>query len=507
MKETIDERIMKDKHSVLMTAVVLHYNNGDVIYDAIDSVLNQDYPHIELIVSDDFSGNFDGEAIKNYIESNKGPNIERVVVRQNETNLGTVAHLEQVRLESQGEVELLVAADDCWHDEGVFSAFAGFFEEGGPDVEFVTSQIEMCDERLETVESLFVTPAVQQMLLNGDMQSLIDYEAYNCGLAGPGSAFRRSYFDKIGKLSEHYAIVEDWPAHVRWLRMGKRIYYLDRVTLKHRHGGISHSANSDWPQHYYSYRKDIERIYSIEIEPYKDKLTPEALTKAEALHRFNEALCCSLENRVSVLIMLGGGSHDEAAIDSAMQQNSMNYEVVIGCKRDQVEWIVRRTNDGYTQSPSIRRIRLVIGCEEDQELRFSCLKEESRSELCLCVPPGQELNGSSALLAFVYKEVTGCDLGNGADAFVRPCKDDRKAQKNSARTLVLRKRIVNFIQMKKIEEDLLYITLVLLALTAIQLFAPVYGGVLSVLLWVLLVLEAFLLVARVVVFGIQKITV
>ena len=46
--------IQKKEHS----CILLSYNTGEMLYDAIDSILMQDYPFIELIVADDGSENF-----------------------------------------------------------------------------------------------------------------------------------------------------------------------------------------------------------------------------------------------------------------------------------------------------------------------------------------------------------------------------------------------------------------------------------------------------------------
>lgn len=494
-----------DGQCVLITAIVLHYNNGDVIYETIDSILMQDYPRIELIVSDDCSDCFDVDLINDYIEGNKRSNIERVVVRKNEVNLGTVAHLERLRMETSGEIELLIAADDCWHDEGVFSSFAQVFDEIGPEAEFVTSQIEMCDETLQTVESLFVSPLVRQMLLNGDMQSLRDLVSYDCALAGPGSAFRRSFFEKIGSLSNYYTIIEDWSAHVRWLGMGQRIYFLDKITLKHRHGGISHSASSDWPQHFYSYRKDIERIFNIEIEPYKERFSPEAFAKAERAHRFSEACCCSLDNRVSVLILLDGSDSDLAALNSVLWQSNMNYELIIGCTSERAEWVIEKTNSRYTQSPSIKRIKLVLDCEGGPDACRAALEQEAQSSYSIFVPPGKKLSGSSALLSFVYAAVMSRSIDDEPVEYIASSKTKAQALGRSRIfSIAKKKRMANFAQIRKIEEDLLFIFLTLLGLLIVDSYSSGFSGALHVALWVAFSAEAFLLIARIGVFFFRK---
>ena len=137
----------------LISAVIIHYNNGEYIFETISSILQQDYPNIEILISDDCSPKgFDVNRIIDFINENRKDNIKRVVINENKKNLGTVKNLEAIRKKEHGEYELLIAGDDVWHDEHVFSAFAERFDELGPDAEWIISQMEMRDEKLKTVQ-------------------------------------------------------------------------------------------------------------------------------------------------------------------------------------------------------------------------------------------------------------------------------------------------------------------------------------------------------------------
>ena len=55
----------------LLTCIVLTYRNGEFLYETIDSILMQDYPHIELIVAEDGAPDFDAETLRKYIGQKK----------------------------------------------------------------------------------------------------------------------------------------------------------------------------------------------------------------------------------------------------------------------------------------------------------------------------------------------------------------------------------------------------------------------------------------------------
>ena len=59
----------------LISVVTLTYKKFDYIYKAIDSVLNQTYPYVEYIISDDGSPNFPQNEIEDYVSNRKGKNI------------------------------------------------------------------------------------------------------------------------------------------------------------------------------------------------------------------------------------------------------------------------------------------------------------------------------------------------------------------------------------------------------------------------------------------------
>ena len=52
------------KKNELYTIIITNYNNSKYLKNAINSVLNQKYNNIELIITDDASTDFDLESIK-----------------------------------------------------------------------------------------------------------------------------------------------------------------------------------------------------------------------------------------------------------------------------------------------------------------------------------------------------------------------------------------------------------------------------------------------------------
>ena len=271
----------------LISVLVVAYNNADLIYDALDSIFMQDYPNIELIISDDASTMpFPASEIIEYVEQHRGENIRQVILNQNSENLGTVRHLEVIREKSHGEIELVIAADDAWADAGVFSAFASVFQ-NFPEAECVTSQLGMYDRELKIKTRNYISPADVKKLKTGDMEWLRDECACRCVLPSIGTAYRRTIFAKIGRLSDTYSLIEDYSTQVRITRMRIPVYYLDHLTAKHREGGISHGNTRNSFDFFQKLHRDYDTIYEKEVLGHKDEYSEKTLERAEKyyLHR------------------------------------------------------------------------------------------------------------------------------------------------------------------------------------------------------------------------------
>lgn len=80
----------------MFSVIVLCYRHFEYLFTAIDSVLTQDYPNIELIISDDGSADFPYKEIETYINARKHSNITRTIIRQQKENSGTVRHLNTI---------------------------------------------------------------------------------------------------------------------------------------------------------------------------------------------------------------------------------------------------------------------------------------------------------------------------------------------------------------------------------------------------------------------------
>lgn len=249
------------KYSIIIT----HYNQMPYIFEAIDSVLKQDYPNIELIITDDCSKVFDKRKIENYIKKNRRDNIVNYDFMINEKNLGTTKTLNKAVSMATGDYIHFFAADDALYDSTVVSRFVKAFSKNKELI--MTAQCIMCGTELTDIREKYV-PADKAKALNKESVEKQYVEVARCCIYGSGAtAYDRRIFTELGLFDEKYKLVEDWSFYLLATMKGYKIRYLDFVAFLHRTGGVSHYENKDLPPHVKAYQKDILNIFEDLVIP------------------------------------------------------------------------------------------------------------------------------------------------------------------------------------------------------------------------------------------------
>lgn len=259
------------------SVIILCYRHFQYLYQAIDSVFEQDYPDIELIISDDGSDAFPEKEIREYIESHKTKQITNVIVRQQASNGGTVKHLNGAIPACTGEYIIALAGDDVLYNSNVLTAYATGFSKAASDCYIEMAQTAMYDADLEELEEYYlkipVEKALQKTETDADTSDLLELliKEGAC-LPSTSTCFKQTFFEKFGAFDEQYILVEDYPMHIRLAKEGWKIHYENFIAIKHRDGGISHGQIDASSRSAKLYFNDTKRMIEQIILPEVDKL-------------------------------------------------------------------------------------------------------------------------------------------------------------------------------------------------------------------------------------------
>lgn len=145
----------------LVTIGITSYNYAHFIETALESVINQNYKNIEIIIVEDCSSDNSVEVIKNWIKKNKDILPIRFIL--NKKNLGLAGSTDVILQNASGKYLQLLDADDFIFPDKVETQIAVL--ESNPDCALVYSNLRVED--------------VKGDLLNADYCNWINFDRNN----------------------------------------------------------------------------------------------------------------------------------------------------------------------------------------------------------------------------------------------------------------------------------------------------------------------------------------
>jgi glycosyltransferase involved in cell wall biosynthesis len=227
----------------LVTIGVLSYNYARYIQLALESLLTQTYPFIELIIIDDHSTDTSVDIIKDWIASH---NIICTFI-QNEKNYGITKVSNQIVNLAKGKYLNLFATDDIMLPEKIERQVA-LLEEAGEQYGMCYANVDTMDE-----EGLPLGLNVQNkeaFFPEGDVLS--DYINRRFLFATPSGLIRKSVYEKVGMYDER-VLIEDYNFWLRLFACYKVKYcsYPCLIYRKKKHSEIFDKWNANNNERYY----------------------------------------------------------------------------------------------------------------------------------------------------------------------------------------------------------------------------------------------------------------
>jgi len=248
--------------AVLVSYVIPCFNHGDFVGDAIQSVIDQEYGPIELIVIDDGSTDHSLQVIRQLEERCRG-RFERfeVVTRENR---GVVPSLNQGLDWARGTYFALLASDDILYPNKT-SRMVEILSAEAMDVVAAYGGMTIIDKNGRDLKTLVGKPGLY------GFESII---LKKCPWATPTQIIRTEALRKIGGFDPTLEF-EDWAMLLALTSAGDRIVIVSDVVTKYRR----HDANI-------SKKIDANHAYRLKVlRKYRDHpLYERALARVLAGH-------------------------------------------------------------------------------------------------------------------------------------------------------------------------------------------------------------------------------
>lgn len=252
----------------LLTVIVLEYKNGKLLYETLDSILNQEYLNIELLIAVDGDESFNEYAITQYIRNKSEKNISAYKVLNSKVNRGTVKNLNNAIRESSGSFIKIIAGDDVYPNSKVFSKQVNYLN-CHDDCMLVVGNIAECDYSLNETEVIGFEPNDVTHLLNAPRERLLKYVCRKSPkiLAVQSCCYRKSLFEQYGLFDERLFLIEDLPMLVRIVITNLPIGYINELSTKHRNDSGISTGKATFDAKKILYYEDLYRYFTIIMNP------------------------------------------------------------------------------------------------------------------------------------------------------------------------------------------------------------------------------------------------
>jgi len=215
----------------LVTVICLCYNHEKFVKEALNSVLNQTYPNIELIIVDDNSKDLSVVEINEWI--NENPNFKLML---NDTNKGNTKSFNKALSLANGDYIIDLAADDILLPDCVAKQIKTFQNSIEKKLGIVYGNMNLIDESSSFISIYYKENEHPE---SGNIYNMIISRSTK--ICSVSSMIKKSVFDEIGGYDETLAY-EDLDF---WLRTSTEysFQYIPDILVQKRELSTSLSAH------------------------------------------------------------------------------------------------------------------------------------------------------------------------------------------------------------------------------------------------------------------------
>lgn len=215
----------------LISVITLTYKNYDRLFQTIKSVIIQDYPNIEYIISDDGSGDFPEDEVRKFINDNTKDKSFNYKILVNKNNLGTVKNFNNAINKSSGYFIFPLSCNDFFVDSHVVSEIEDVFNRTNSEI-VITSRINYNNNKLKC----FIPHINERKQISKlddshkQYKALVMTEHYEMFI-GCSTYYNKRVFDKYGLFDEKYRLLEDLPFLEKYMWKEKAVLEPELVTI------------------------------------------------------------------------------------------------------------------------------------------------------------------------------------------------------------------------------------------------------------------------------------
>lgn len=223
-----------ERNNELVSIVVLSYNSETTIIDTLDSIKNQSYENLQLVISDDCSKDNTIKLVKKWLVENDSrfTNVDLLTV---DTNTGISANYNRGLKACKGEWIKAIAADDILLKDCVRNCV--IYLNSNDEIKWIVGKtIKFTDsfdeDNMMQEDSLYSDKRIADLNSSVDMQQIAILR-YNF-IEAPAVFINKGIIYEVGGCNEKYKLLDDWPLYKKLLFAGYKCYFLNELIVGYR---------------------------------------------------------------------------------------------------------------------------------------------------------------------------------------------------------------------------------------------------------------------------------
>ncbi len=243
------------KENTLVTVIVITYNSSKTVVETLNSIYNQTYHNIELIISDDCSIDNTITICEKWIQKNKD-RFKKAMLITTPVNTGTSGNLNRAIHKTSGIWCKSIAADDRLLPDCIEKFMKHIAKNPKQRIIFAKvigfGNIEAAQKwPFKNVKWLFDNLSAR------DMKFLICQTNF---LPAPSVIIKTDVFKQIGGYDESIPLLEDWPFWVKAVFNGINLFFCNEFVAEYRfsNSSISQKENHISPIYLISSDKSVK---------------------------------------------------------------------------------------------------------------------------------------------------------------------------------------------------------------------------------------------------------
>ena len=217
----------------LVSVAVVTYNSSKTVVETLDSISNQTYQNLELIVTDDCSNDNTVEICSEWIEAHK-ERFVRTVLLTSEKNTGVSANMNRGADACKGEWVKDIAGDDILLPDCI-GTYVNYVREHA-DAVYVFAKMEFFggDEDLRKYNEEKYLKGEE--IFSWSIEAQYDYITLKKNwIPAPTAFYNKSKVVTLGiRNDERIPFYEDVPKWINYLKKGVHFDYINKATVRYR---------------------------------------------------------------------------------------------------------------------------------------------------------------------------------------------------------------------------------------------------------------------------------